>query len=466
MRLADPLECFARRPNTRRRRIIVSTTFATTLPFGLQDLPLFLLLPALLVASGFFSGSETALFCLSSQNRMRLIRGQGLIARVTGSLLSDMQLLLITLMFGNMTINVLYFVISSALLLKLDPSQHAAWIAVGSVLPLIMIIIFGEVLPKMIANLVPVPWVRVTAVPLFTVHRLIGPLRVALRTWIIAPLGRLFAPSHQPAALSADELHTLVEVSRHAGVIDVGEQRMLREVVHLSQLKVRDIMVPRVDVATFEITGEADALHRLIQRTRVSKVPVYEGDIDHMVGVIYTRQFLLARAGPGPVDLRRLVRQVRYVPELQRVDQLLAEFRKSGTQLAIVVDEYGGTAGLVTIKDVVERLVGELDFDPSETDENQTEDEATAVAPGVWRVSGRLSAADWAGALGTADLPRRVSTVGGLITALLGRLPRVGDRVRLGNLVMRVEQVQRGRVETATLQLADAAPDAAEGRSS
>lgn len=429
------------------------------MPYDLGDLPLFVLLPLLLVASGFFSGSETALFSLSAHNRQRLTRGKGLIATVTRSLLSDMQLLLITLMFGNMTVNVLYFVISSALLLRLDPTEHAVWFAVGSVAPLVMIILFGEVLPKMVANMAPVTWVRVTGVPLFTAHRGIGPLRIALRQWVIAPLGRVFAPTIQPTALSADELKALVEVSRHRGVIDPSEQAMLREVVHLSQLKVRDIMVPRVDLEAIDVNSNADRLYRLVREKRVSKVPVYDGDVDHVLGVIYTRQFLLARAGEGAVDLRKLVRQVRFVPELQRVDQLLAEFRKLGTQMAIVVDEYGGTSGLVTIKDVVERLVGELDFDPANAEVNETGFESQSLGEGQWRVSGSLGASDWSAAFGQIDLPPRVSTVGGLIAAMLGRIPAPGDSIVLGNLVMEVEAVSKGRVETVKLSLRDESGD-------
>ncbi len=424
-------------------------TTLTNLPYSLADLPLFMLLPALLVASGFFSGSETAMFSLTAQNRLRLTRRGGVVGTVVQRMLGDMQLLLITLMLGNMTINVLYFVVSSALLLKLDPSQHAAAIAVGSILPLVAIIVFGEVVPKMVANLSPVRWVRITALPLFAVHRAIGPLRIVLRSAVIAPLGRLLAPPRRPPALNNAELESLIDLSKRRGVIDHGEEQVVREVVSLSRLKVRDIMTPRVDIEAVPIDADPADVHALIVEHRYTKIPVYRGDMDNIEGVIYARQFLLARGAGRAVDLSKLVRQVRFVPELQRVDQLLEVFRKGRAQVAIAVDEFGGTAGLVTIKDVVERLVGRVDFEPGDRAAQQTPVEP--LGPGRWRVGGGLPVADWAQTFGTSQIPPRVATLGGLVSALLGRIPQVGDTARLGNVTLEVAAVDAGRVESVIL---------------
>ncbi len=413
------------------------------LPYGLTDLPLLIMLPALLVSSGFFSGSETALFSLSAADRTWLSR-RGMIGGLLDTLLLDTQMLLITLMFGNMLTNVLYFVISSALALKLDPQTHAGWILPAAIAPLLLIIVFGEVLPKMVANLAPTTWVRVTVAPLYAVHRLIWPLRVVLQGGLIAPLGRLIAPSTLPAALSADELRALVEVSEDRGVIDRSEERLLREVVRLSELKVRDVMVPRVHMRAAPIDVTAGQLLRLIRDEGVTKIPVYRGDLDHIEGVIYAKQALLARTTAKQFDPGRLVRRVRFVPEIQRVDQLLEEFRKGGTALAIAVDEYGGTAGLVTLKDVVERMVGDLDVERHEGGAAPARPEA--LGPGRWRVPGELPIADWVAIFGRENIPGRVATVGGLVTSLLGRIPRENDQAQLGNVRLEVSEMDGQRV--------------------
>lgn len=432
--------------------ITITTTLADV-PWATGDLPLMLLMPVLLVLSGFFSGSETALFGMNAADRQKLTRQHRVVGRAVEGLLEGPQMLLITLMLGNMAVNVLYFVIGSALVLKLDPTRDAGWVALGTLAPLLMIIVFGEVMPKMVANLSPMRWVGVVAVPLWTVHRTIGPVRLVLQRFVIAPLGRLFAPPNRPPALSDVELAGLVDVSEKRGVIDPTEEHLLREVVSLSSLKVRDVMVPRVDIVAWDIEDGADALRELIDQKKATKLPAYRGDLDHLEGVVYVRRYLLALRRGEDMAADKLITPVTYVPELQRVDQLLEQFRVSGTHLAIAVDEYGGTAGLITLKDIVERLVGELDFAPEERAETPQTPASVMIGLGRWRVSGMLAVHDWGQMFGADRLPERVATVGGLVTALLGRIPAVGDEATLGNLRMAVEHMEGGRVESVVLSL-------------
>lgn len=418
------------------------------------DILFLVLLPILLAVSAFFSGSETALFGLSAQQRLQLTRGGGIVGRATAGLLHDPRALLVTLMLGNMTINVLYFVISSALLLGFDDRVHPALLALLSLVPLFAIILFGEVLPKLVANTARLRWVRVTGVLLFAIHSTVRPFGIALARWVIQPLGRLVAPSDPNVGeMSTDELAALLEMSQSRGVIAADEQQLLRDVLQLSQLKVRDIMIPRVDMVAIDIHQPPHKLRELILEADLTKFIACDGDIDHVLGVIYARQFLLAHRLEPNLTLRRLVRGVRFVPEIQRVDELLEDFRKSRTNLAIAVDEYGGTAGLITIKDIVEQMVGDLDMDeaPGEGDGTPAE----SLGDGSWRVSGGLSVHDWAEAFGATALPPRVSTVGGLVTALLGRAPRVGDVVTVANLQITVEDVDGLRIQNVVLRLQD-----------
>lgn len=434
--------------------------------FTLTDILFLCLLPILLIVSGFFSGSETALFGLTAQQRLRLTREGGIAGRAAAGLLADPSALLVTLMLGNMTINVLYFVISSALLLGLDAAVHPALIALLSIAPLIAIILLGEVLPKLVANTARLRWVRVTGVPLFAIHTAVRPFGTALARWVIRPLGRLVAPQRAGAGdLTTDELAALLEMSETRGVIAADEQQLLRDVLQLSQLKVRDIMTPRVDTIAIDIHQPPHKLRELIVSSGLSKFVACDGRLDKVLGVIYARQFLLAHRLEPNLTLSRIVRQVRFVPEIQRVDELLEDFRRSGTNLAIAVDEYGGTAGLITIKDIVEQMVGDLDMDEAPGEGEGTP--AESLGDGRWRVSGRLSVHDWAEAFGAVTLPPRVSTVGGLVTALIGRAPRVGDTAHLSNLQLTVEAVDGQRVQSVVLKLdapeAPEAPDTPDG---
>ena len=424
-------------------------------PYSISDIPFFVLLPVLIVFSGFFSGSETALFGLSSQQRRLLGRSYGVVGRLTVRILNEPRMLLITLLLGNMVANVLYFVISSALLIKLNAAYHNPILAaVAAVMPLLTIIAFGEVLPKLVANTSPILWVRVTVPPLYALFKVIGPIRWVLNVAIITPLSRLVAPSERPTALTSDELEALLVLSERHGVIDQDEQVLLREVIHLSQVKVRDVMVPRVDLHAVDVNADPYKVFELIERTRLSRYPVYDGSLDQIVGILYARQFLPARSKDANVKISELVRQVRFVPEIQQVDHLLADFRRFGVHSAIVVDEYGGTAGLVTLKDVVAWMVGDLSA-TSVLPHEQRSQAVEAVDQGVWRVSGRLSTHEWSEVFGrNILLPPRVSTVGGLVTALLHRMPDVGDTARIGNIELTVEAITESSVESVLIGLA------------
>jgi putative hemolysin len=420
------------------------------MPFTLADLPFLILLPLLLVASAFFSGSETALFGLSANQRYHLTRHRSLVGRAVEHLLANQSTLLVTLMLGNMTINVLYFVVSSVLLLKINAESQPIVLVVATLIPLIGIIIFGEVLPKLIANTAQVGWIRVCALPLDFAHRLIAPAGIALSRWVVRPLVRLLAPPSPPRELSADEVDALVDMSCSRGIIGTNEQELLGEVLDLSELKVRDVMVPRVDVRSIDVHLPPHRLRELIVETNATKIVAVDGDLDHVEGVIFARQFLLARGLEPNVTLQSLVRQVRFVPEVQRVDQLLEDFRKTGTHMAIVVDEYGGTAGLVTLRDVVQQMLG--DIDPTRPPEDALPD-AEQLDANTWRLSGRLSVHDWAEAFGAENLPPRVSTVGGLVMAQLRRVPQPGDRARLANLELEVEKAEKGRIASVLLRI-------------
>jgi putative hemolysin len=422
------------------------------MPYSWADLPFFVALPVLLLGSSFFSGSETALFGLTRHERLQLSRSRGLAATAAQSLFRDERVLLVELMLGNMIVNVLFYVISTALLIKLDSAAlHPLWILVAALVPLLAVVIFGEVLPKLIANTARIAWVKTFALPLLAGHRAFTPIAAVLSRFVVQPLGRLFAPPNAPARLDSDELASMLEMSQRRGVIGSDEQQLLKEVLDLSSLKVRDVMIPRVDIEAIDVNEPPQKLRDLIERSHRPRYVAIDGDVDHVLGIIYSRQFLLATRFHGTANLRKLVRGVMFVPEIQRVDQLLDAFRRSGTKFAVAVDEYGGTAGVITLKDVVERMVGDLDMANIPGEAFATS--LTQIDAATWRVGGRLSVHEWAEAFGAENLPPRVSTVGGLVMSLLGHVPQTGEKVRLANLEIEVEQVTRGQLESAILRL-------------
>lgn len=410
-------------------------------------------LPALLALSAFFSGGETALFSLTRHQRLQLSRaGTGSAVLVT-RLVNARKELLVTLLMGNMFVNVLYFVIGTVLVLQLNEREAfgRAGPAVGTALnvgAVLVLILLGEVMPKLVASRFALRWSLITAVPLAGVFRALSPLRVILQVFLVEPISRLLAPRTTPEALSTLELEQVLALGEKRGVIDHEEERMLQQVLSLGQLKVRDLMTPRVEVRAFDVHRPAAELLKLARQRKYSRIPVYGRDLDDVRGIVYTRQVLLQRPSTRQ-DVEALIRRVHFVPEQQSASGLLVACRKRGMTLAMVVDEYGGTAGIITLEDVVEHMVGDI-----------AGAEGGGGAPAVeplgnnrWRVSASLSIAEWTDVSGRAyDVPG-VATIGGLVVARLGRFPKVGDALTLGNLRIEVERIDRHRMDTLLLQL-------------
>ncbi|MEM1108492.1 MAG: hemolysin family protein [Planctomycetota bacterium] len=422
----------------------------------LSILFMLLLLALLLVASGFFSGSETALFSLSRHQRARFAQSEAVTARTILTLLAETRGLLITLLLGNMTVNVLYFVVSSVLLIKASESDRFSGplLAALTLIPLLTIILLGEVMPKLVASRLPDRFAKVIAIPMLGVHRVLTPIRVASSFLVITPLSRLLSPPTPSPELSPQELESMLQLSRQHGVIDYSEQRVLEQVLELSQLKVRNLMVPRVDVQAFDLDDSPTQLMELIRRTRLRHIPACRGDLDNVVGLIYSRQALLAQPDTAE-DVEKLVRGVQFVPELQRADRTLIELRKSGTTFALAVDEYGGTAGLITLEDLVEHLVGNIPGAYEQSGEIDVE----PIGDNRWRVDADLSVHDWADFFGrhqhveTARRLATANTIGGLVMAELGRVPRKDDTIALGNVRLTVDRMDGPRIETVVIEL-------------
>ena len=412
--------------------------------FSAVDISLLAIIPVLLLLSGFFSGSETALFGLSETQRMQLRKSASTSARAVEALLADQRMLLITVLLGNMTVNVLYFVISSVLLMKAEASVIAA--TVLAVVSLLLIILFGEVLPKLLASDHRIGFTNVIATPLLILHRVISPLRNTLEKLVITPLNRLTAPTNKPPQLDRDELAALLDLSSATGIIDTEEERLLQDVINLGNLKVRDVMTPRVKVTAVPTSASREDVIELVKQTKLTKLPVYKDDLDNIVGMLHVKSFLINQDNDNR-SLAEQAEQFNYVPEIATLDQLLKHFQESESQIAIVVDEFGGTAGLVVIEDVVEEIVGDI------SGREDVRLQSEKIGLNRWRVPGGLSVHEWADAFGQTIISPRIATVGGLITQQLGRAATKGDSVEISNVKLDVEKVEQGRIISAIVTL-------------
>lgn len=408
--------------------------------------PTLLFLLGLLFFSGFFSGTETALFSLSREQLRDLQRQRNPVARAIVRLARDPRNLLVTVLFGNMIVNVLFFCMSAVLAGELAPGWRQAAAGLAA---LAAVLICGEILPKAVGVAYPLAFARVTAVPMTLWHYAITPFRV-----VLGYLARQLEPRGQSAQeryVTPDELKMLVEISRQGGALESDEQEMIEDIVELAEIRVREIMAPRVDLVLCRVGAPVEEVRRLGRDHTFSLIPVYEDSADNLLGVVSVRDLFLGQDGSD--GLRPHLRPIRYVPETKRADDLLRMMLEDELDMVVAVDEYGGTAGIVTLEDLLEAVIGDID----DEFEQPADPEVAPLGDGRYRLSGKLSVREWrelfAGSVpGQSELPA-TDTIGGFVVYLLGHMPHVGDTVRYRNLRFTVEKIHGRRIESILVGL-------------
>jgi CBS domain containing-hemolysin-like protein len=262
--------------------------------------------------------------------------------------------------------------------------------------------------------------------------------------------------------ISEDWIQAFVEAGEEEGIIAQDENEMIQSIFELRDTVVREVMVPRPQVAALSADATLEEFLALLSREGHSRVPIYEKTLDNVIGVVYSKD-LLKHWGRDPrtFKIREVVRTPLFVPDSKRIKDLLEEFRRSRVHIAVVVDEYGSTAGIVTIEDVIEEIVGEIkdEYDAAE------EDPIKRLDDGGLSVDPRVNLSDLEDALDTplpADIPtKEFDTVGGLIFHLAGRIPRTGDTLRAGSYVFTVERATERRLGRVRVRVAGAEEEAA-----
>jgi magnesium and cobalt exporter, CNNM family len=242
--------------------------------------------------------------------------------------------------------------------------------------------------------------------------------------------------------VSEGDIRTMAEVGHEEGSIEPHERELIHSIFTFGETVVREVMVPRPDIAAVEISCPLRVAEDLMLERGLSRIPVYREDLDHCEGFVYAKDILRAlHQGQRDLPLANVMRPAHFVPDSKKVAELLREMQRQKFHAALVTDEYGSVVGLVTLEDVLEELVGEIEdeYDPDEP-------ELLPMADGVYRVAGMLTVHDLGERLGVELPSAEWDTVGGLMVGLLGRIPKEGDEVRYQDLVFRAEKVQRRRV--------------------
>jgi putative hemolysin len=406
----------------------------------------------LLLFSAFFSGSETALFA-ANRLRLRHLREEGNSrARVAMSLLEHPARLLSTILVGNSIANTAAAVVATATLVRLlGPGRGSVY---AFVLATILLLIFAEVTPKTVAarhadrlSLMaarPVQWISVVLAP---INRVLS--------WLANLLVRPFGGHVHPDApmVTEEEIQLLVRMGEEQGVLEKDEREMIRSIFEFGDTVVREVMVPRVDMVAVEADRSIDVILDVVRTQGHSRIPVYGETIDQIVGLVHVKDLLSGfRDGRLAGSVRDFTRPAYFVPETKRLDELFREMRRKKVHMAIAVDEYGGTAGLVTIEDVLEEIVGPIqdEYDTEEAPIKKLNDRVALV-------DGAVHLEEVNAALDIALPAGEVDSVGGFVTSLLGHVPAQGERVTFDGVELTVERVDGHRIAQVKITRAEPA---------
>lgn len=416
--------------------------------FDGNDVLLVILIILLLIASALFAGAEVAFFSISRSEQDQLKKSNTQGAKIAEKLLEKPKDLLATILIGKNVMNVSFVVVSTLLLVKLTAyfSLHGALAAILSILITTLFLVFvGESYPKTVAFRNKAAYARFMSRPVF-LFQVLPPF-----SWLRIPLAKSSGVLEKRAKrkgikLSPDTLETVLTLSQNGSGSD-PEYAILQGVLKFGNTDVRQVMCPRMDVVGIDEKSTLEELMKVVVDAGYSRLPVYRESFDDVVGIIFVKDLLPYLALGNEFNWKDLIREPLFVPENKKIDDLLKEFQNRKVHLAIVIDEYGGSSGIVTLEDVLEEIVGDItdEFDEEEISYTQINDT-------TFLFQGRTSLADFYKILNIdgsdfEEIKEDAESLGGFIAQTAGRVPKNNESVTVGNIRLIVESSDKKRIK-------------------
>ena len=399
-------------------------------------------LVALVSLAAFFAASEAALISISRLRALAMLERGIKQAQSVVSLIEDRNRFLTSVLIANTVVLLTADSLATALFIKLGLPEAAV---LSTVLMAVVILLFGEIIPKTIAVSDAERWAVRLAPPMRAIAWLLTPL-VRFMMWLVAAMLRPFGiKDAQHLFVTEEDIRTLVNVGAEQRVIEEQEREMIHSIIEFGDTIVREIMTPRPEVIAVAIDDTPRRALDVVVSEGYAKLPVYQESKDDIVGVVHDRDLLvaLANASLAQTSVRAMMRPVAHVPETKKIAELLREMQRDKFSMAIVVDEYGGTAGLVTMEDLLEEIVGEI---RDEHDDGE-EEPIRQLNDGEALIEAGVNIEDVNAELGTHLPDDDFETIGGLTVGLLGHLPSEGEEVTaVDGTRLRVERTRGRRI--------------------
>lgn len=413
-----------------------------------------IVLLVLLLFSALFSGAEVALFSLDDKKLEEVKNKSGILGKYIIRLLEYPRKLLVTILIGNTIANVAASIISVSIALDVAkiynlPIDFTLFVQI--VILTIIIILFAEITPKVWANKHPINFSRVIVLPLFGINLILSPISSLLSNLLRFATSKVKYDKSK-TALSTEELTELADIGVEKGTIEEEEHGLIHGLVAFKSVNVREVMTPRVDMVAIPIEISLEDLIQLIKESGHSRIPVFNEDLDNILGILYAKDLLPFLKNDSPkteFDLRKIIRECFFVPETKLISILMQEFQTKNMHMSIVVDEYGGTSGLISLEDILEEIVGEIrdEFDDEE-------DEITEISTDKFLMSGKVDIDEIEDKLGIKiEVPDEdFETLGGYIFNHAGTIPVIGYSFEEYGYSFKVAELENKRINKVEIE--------------
>ena len=373
---------------------------------------------------------------------------KGRMGRIVNSLLEKPRELLITIYIGNEFVNIAVSVVVTSIAINIFGSLGVG-VAIG--IGTLLLLIFGDIIPKSISIKFAQPYALFSAYPLKAFAKLVQPAQKLFSVWterIICSMGVL-PHGLKESPITDEEFRAMVEVGEGEGVIDSDEKELIQNVIEFGETTVEEVMTPKIDMFTVNIEDSLDDILPRIIENFYSRVPVYGLEDEDILGILFTKDLTRLKHLPREkVSLKSILHPSISVPQSKKIKEMLEEFRKLKKHMAIVLDEYGSVCGLVTLEDIIEELVGEID-----SEMRQEELPLKKVNDNHYRILGAYSLAEFNEVFQSTLPENDYDTVGGYVFGLFGRIPRSGESTTIDRFKFRVEKMKGSRILSLFLTL-------------
>ena len=403
----------------------------------------YLYIALLLLCSAFCSGTEIAYTSLSKLKLRKENEKPSATQRLVNYIYNHYENALSTILIGNNLVNIAATSVATVIAVNLVSTLNGKLTedsasSIVTVVMTVLILIVGEITPKMVARRCSEKFASLAAFPLIVLMVVFFPA-----VWVTSLIVKLFSllwrnKEDQNVTITEEDLETILDTAEDAGVIDETETELLQSALEFSDMIAADILTPRIDVVGFEIGDSMEHILSVINETQFSRYPVYERTVDHVVGILYAKHLLKELVERKDVKLEEMLLEPAFIPKSMNLHGIMNEFRKSRTHMAVVADEYGGITGIVTMEDVLEQLVGEI-WDENDDIVNDWQE----LGKDRYECAGDLNLSEFCGNLDLddEDIDTLCATVGGWATETIGAMPMPFDAFDYDRFTMMVKEV-------------------------